>query len=120
MFLIILLKITNTMLKEGLMQIMKNSYFREINEKRNFPELDENIKVDLLIVGAGITGLSIAYEMLPYSNKIAIIVQNSIYQNTTSSTTAKLTFQHGYIYHDLIKKVGLENAKLYKEFNELG
>jgi glycine/D-amino acid oxidase-like deaminating enzyme/nitrite reductase/ring-hydroxylating ferredoxin subunit len=98
----------------------KNSYFREINNKRTFPKLTENIKVDILIIGAGMAGLSCAYELLPYSNSIVIVDQNRIYQNTTSSTSAKVTFQHGYIYHDLIKKHGVDKANLYKEFNELG
>ena len=98
----------------------KNSYFREINNHKAYPKLEENINVDILIIGAGISGLHAAYELLPYSNDIVIVDQNHIYQNTTSSTTAKITYQHGYIYHDLIKKHGLENARLYKDFNELG
>lgn len=98
----------------------KNSYFREINNKRTFPKLNENLKVDCLIIGAGLAGLSCAYEMLPYSNNIVVVDQNRIYQNTTSSTTAKVTFQHGYIYHDLIKKHNLDSARLYKDFNEFG
>src|SRR5690554_3648548 len=98
----------------------KNSYFREINNHKAYPKLEENINVDILIIGAGISGLHAAYELLPYSNDIVIVDQNHIYQNTTSSTTAKITYQHGYIYYDLIKKHGLENARLYKDFNELG
>lgn len=98
----------------------KNSYFREINNKRTFPKLNENLKIDVLIIGAGLAGLSCAYEMLPYSNNIVVVDQNRIYQNTTSSTTAKITFQHGYIYNDLIKKYSVDDARLYKEFNELG
>ena len=98
----------------------KNSYFRERNNHKAYPKLEENINVDILIIGAGISGLHAAYELLPYSNDIVIVDQNHIYQNTTSSTTAKITYQHGYIYHDLIKKHGLENARLYKDFNELG
>ena len=98
----------------------KNSFFRETNNKKTFPKLTENKRVDLLIIGAGIAGLSCAYEMLPYSNNIVIVDQNRIYQNTTSSTTAKITFQHGYIYHDLIKMHGVDKAKEYMEFNKRG
>lgn len=98
----------------------KDSYFRHINNHKAYPKLTENLNVDVLIIGAGMCGLSVAYEMLPYSNNIVVVDQNHIFQNTTSSTTAKVTFQHGFIYHDLIKKHKLDTALLYKEFNEMG
>ena len=86
----------------------KKSYFRIINNRKAYPKLNENLSCDVLIIGAGLMGLSMAYEMLPYTNDIVIIDQNHIFQNTTSSTTAKITYQHGYIYHGLINEKGLE------------
>ncbi|NLD26675.1 MAG: FAD-binding oxidoreductase, partial [Acholeplasmataceae bacterium] len=73
-----------------------------------------------MIIGAGITGLSVAYELLSYSKDIVIVDENRIYQGTTASTTAKVTFQHGYIYSDLLSMHGKEIAQKYYEFNEMG
>lgn len=97
-----------------------NSFWRETNSRSNFIKLTENINTDILIIGAGITGLAVAYELLNYSKDIVIVDQNKIYQNTTSSTTAKVTAQHGYIYHKLIKMHGLKKAKAYYNFNAIG
>ncbi|MDD4076705.1 MAG: FAD-dependent oxidoreductase [Bacilli bacterium] len=86
----------------------------------SFPVLKENIKTDVLIIGAGISGLSCAYELLDQALSITIVDQNAIYQGTTLRTTAKVTYQHGYIYHDLIKKHGIDKTKDYYEFNLSG
>lgn len=86
----------------------------------SFPPLKENIKTDVLIIGAGISGLSCAYELLDSAESIAIVEQNAVYQGTTLRTTAKITYQHGYIYHDLNKKHGRDKARLYYEFNRGG
>lgn len=94
-----------------------NSIWEHYQYPRNFPSLNENIKTDCLIIGAGMTGLSMAYELTPYFSNITIVDENKIFQGVTASTTAKITYQHGYIYHDLIKQQGEERAKEYYQFN---
>lgn len=94
-----------------------NSIWENYIYPHEFANLKENIKTDILIVGAGISGLSCAYELLNQSLRITVIDENAIYQGTTLRTTGKITYQHGYIYHDLIKKHGLEKAKDYYTFN---
>lgn len=86
----------------------------------SFSTLKENITTDILIIGAGISGLSCAYELLDQGAAITIVDQNAVYQGTTPRTTAKITWQHGYIYHDLIRKRGWDKARLYYEFNQSG
>lgn len=86
----------------------------------SFEKLNEDLECDLLIIGAGLSGLSAAYEALSYSDDIVIVDENRIYQGTTASTTAKITTQHGYIYDDLIKTFGTYEAKRYYEFNNRG
>lgn len=100
--------------------MFKNSIWEEQAYPKEFPKLQENIKCDLLIIGAGITGLQTAYECLDSFVNIVIVEQNRVYQGTTASTTAKITYQHGYIYHDLIKTHGIENAQKYYRFNREG
>jgi glycine/D-amino acid oxidase-like deaminating enzyme/nitrite reductase/ring-hydroxylating ferredoxin subunit len=98
---------------------MTKSYYKQFFPK-GFDSLKGNIECDILIIGAGITGLSIAYELLNLNKRIVIVEQNRIYQNTSTSTTAKITAQHGYIYHNFINEIGVENAKLFYNFNTLG
>lgn len=82
--------------------------------------MNEDLECELLIIGAGLSGLSAAYEALAYAKDIVIVDENRIYQGTTASTTAKITAQHGYIYDDLIKTFGTITAKKYYEFNTRG
>lgn len=97
-----------------------NSIWEKNPYPKQFEKLNDHIKTDLLIIGAGMAGLSVAYEMQPYTTNITIVDENRIYQGTTSSTTAKVTYQHGFIYHNLIKTIGLNKAKEYYNFNNEG
>lgn len=99
--------------------MIKPIWFEDINTKV-YPSLNENIKTKILIIGGGITGISCAYELSEVCNDITIVTMNDFFEGTTGATTAKITFQHGYLYHDLIKKVGIENAQAYYHLNKKG
>ena len=60
-----------------------------------FPELDKNIKTDVLIIGGGITGILIAYFLHEKGINYILVEKNRICSGTTQNTTAKITFQHG-------------------------
>jgi len=92
-------------------------YWREI-ELPSFPKLQENISVDVAIVGAGITGITAAYLLSKEGLKVAIIEAGDVLNGTTGHTTAKITAQHGLIYDELINHFGEEKARLYYESNK--
>lgn len=79
----------------------------------SYQSLDQNIDVDICIVGAGITGITLAYLLRDSGLNIALIDSDQVLHGTTAYTTAKLTAGHGLIYADLIKNFGLESAKSY-------
>ena len=78
-----------------------------------YPSLTENIEADLCIVGAGITGITLAYALRNYGLKIALVDSGQLLHGTTAYSTAKLTAQHHVIYHDLIKNYGKCSAQRY-------
>src|SRR5262249_17811608 len=80
-----------------------------------FPKLNENISVDVGIVGAGITGITAAYLLSKEGLKVAIVEAGSVLNGTTGHTTAKVTAQHGLLYDELINHFGEEKARLYYE-----
>ncbi|MHC0036180.1 FAD-dependent oxidoreductase [Pseudoneobacillus sp. C159] len=88
------------------------SYWREI-EFPSFPRLDKDIRVDVAIVGAGITGITAAHILSQSNLKIALIEAGKILTGTTGHTTAKLTAQHDLIYDEFISHFGVEKAKQY-------
>ena len=99
--------------------MIKSLWFNNI-ETKIYPSLNENINTKLLIIGGGITGISCAYELSDVCDDITLITMNDFFEGTTGSTTAKITYQHGYLYHDLIKKVGINKAKAYYDLNKTG
>lgn len=89
------------------------SYWRKTTELSKFPKLKKNIKVDVAIVGGGITGITAAYLLSKHQLNIALIETDVLLNGTTGYTTAKVTAQHGLIYDELIQNFGIDDAKLY-------
>lgn len=94
-----------------------NSLWTEISKKPSFNSLDGNIKTDVLIVGGGLTGILCAYMLQEAGIDYTLIEANNICSGITQNTTAKITMQHGLIYHKIIKKYGIKAAKLYYKAN---
>lgn len=92
---------------------MKVPLWLDTTDIPKYPSLDQNITADICIVGAGITGITLAYLLRDSGLKVVLIDSDKILHGTTAYTTAKLTAQHGIIYHDLIKNFGEYNAQLY-------
>lgn len=93
------------------------SYWRESVERSKFDNLDEDIQVDVCIVGGGITGITSAYLLAKEGVKVAVLEADQILNGTTGHTTAKITAQHDLIYDELINSLGKSKAKLYYEAN---
>lgn len=89
------------------------SYWLANNELPSFPKLNENIEVDVLVVGAGLTGITAAYLLSKSGKSVAVIEGSKILNGTTGFTTAKVTAQHGHVYQQLINTFDEEKARLY-------
>lgn len=83
-----------------------------------FPELERNIRTDVLIIGGGIAGILTAYFLQEKGINYILTEKNRICSGTTQNTTAKITFQHGLIYHKILKNNGLETAQKYLYANK--
>ncbi|MFX3673816.1 MAG: FAD-dependent oxidoreductase [Paenisporosarcina sp.] len=94
------------------------SYWRELRSISSFNPGNKNMSTDVLIVGAGIAGITAAYLLAKEGVQVKVIEGSKIASGTTGFTTAKVTAQHGPIYHQLIKTFDEEKAKLYFEANQ--
>ena len=83
-----------------------------------FPQLDSDLHTDVLIIGGGLAGLLCAWNLTRAGIDCVLIEQNRLMQGVSGRTTAKLTSQHGLIYGKLLKKFGLEQARLYWQANQ--
>lgn len=85
---------------------------------KHFEQLKKDIHTDVLIIGGGITGILCAY-MLQQENIDYILVEaDRICNGITANTTAKITSQHGLIYHKLVRRFGVEKARIYLDANQ--
>lgn len=82
-------------------------------DRPHFPQLKENIKTDVLIIGGGIAGILCAYMLKNEGVDCILTEATQICGGVTEYTTAKITLQHGLIYDKLIKKFGRDKAQLY-------
>ena len=71
---------------------------------KTYPTLKNNLTTDILIIGGGLTGILTAYFLKDTNKKITIVEARHIGQGSTGHATAKVTSQHGLIYHKLSKK----------------
>ncbi len=75
------------------------------------PLLRSDEHADVAIVGAGIAGLSTAYELMRTGRSVIVIDRGIIGGGMTSRTTAHLASALDDFYHRLINRCGLESAR---------
>lgn len=97
---------------------MHQSVWSDTCSLPSFPNLTEDKKTDVLIIGGGLCGLLCAYFLQKKGINYILLEGNRIASGITENTTAKITSQHGLIYADLLKKEGTEKAKMYLAANE--
>lgn len=97
---------------------LPQSYWLNSSSISSYPKLTEDINVDVVIIGAGITGITTAYLLSQHGLNIAVIEAGSILTGTTGHTTAKITAQHDLIYDEFIAHLGEERTKLYYDAND--
>src|SRR5690606_18963107 len=77
--------------------------------------LGSSQRYDVVIVGAGLTGISTAYRLQDQGLKCLLIEANNIGFGTTGGTTAHLNDFFDTSFEEAINKFGLENARLFAE-----
>ncbi len=90
-----------------------NSVWTENAVKPAFCELDKSIKTDVLIIGGGMAGILCAYMLKNAGVDCVLVEAKQICDGITKNTTAKITFQHGLLYDNLINRFGKEKSLLY-------
>jgi glycine/D-amino acid oxidase-like deaminating enzyme/nitrite reductase/ring-hydroxylating ferredoxin subunit len=89
-------------------------------EGTEFPALEDDLAVEVAVVGGGITGLSVAQLLVEEGLDVAVIDAGRVGRGVTAGTTAKLSSLHGLIYAKLESTFGEEGARVYGEANEAG
>ena len=95
-----------------------NSIWTESVQLPCFESLEGKIKTDVLIIGGGIAGILCAYFLQDQGIDYLLAEGRTICFGTTRNTTAKITSQHGLLYENLLKNVGMEQTKMYLDANQ--
>lgn len=82
-------------------------------QNRSCNSLKNDLDVDILIVGGGISGLSIAFSLKDTKYKIALVERNEIGKGVTARTTGKLTYLQDNIYTKLTNLYSQDVALKY-------
>lgn len=84
----------------------------------DFEASPEDMRVQNLVIGGGIAGILIAYLLQEKGQKVVVLEADKIAFGQTKNTTAKITSQHGLIYHKMVQNTGRERALGYAAANE--
>jgi glycine/D-amino acid oxidase-like deaminating enzyme len=75
-----------------------------------YPTLQKDISCDILIIGGGITGALMAYQLSKEGYKTVLIDKRDIGMGSTSATTAMLQYEIDEPLYSLIDQVGEDAA----------
>ena len=96
---------------------MRKSVWQNDASLPEFPTLSRELSTDVLVIGGGLAGLMTVWELRQKGVDVVLVEKGRICAATTAHTSAKLTAQHGLIYHKLIRSLGVEGASQYYKAN---
>ena len=79
----------------------------------NVSPLQSDQMCDIVVVGSGIAGLSIAYELTRFGRSVIVIDRGRIGRGMTARTTAHLATELDDFYSELIRVRGEDEARIY-------
>ncbi len=82
-----------------------------------YKSISGDIKTDVAIIGGGLAGILTAYFLKHKGIDCVLLEKKRICGGTTGNTTAKITYQHGLIYSEILKQSGKDIAKGYLNAN---
>jgi glycine/D-amino acid oxidase-like deaminating enzyme len=94
---------------------MKPSYWLDTASLPKFPSLARDLRVDVVVVGGGITGITAAYLFKKSGRKVALLERQRCGHVDTGQTTAHLTCVTDKRLHELVSDFGKELSKAFWE-----
>ena len=91
--------------------VATGSYWTDNTPVPKFSALKDDIAVDALVVGAGITGITAAYLLKRAGYNVALVDKDRCLSGDTSSTTAHLTCVTDTLMSELVQDFGKEHAQ---------
>jgi glycine/D-amino acid oxidase-like deaminating enzyme/nitrite reductase/ring-hydroxylating ferredoxin subunit len=96
------------------------SYWLDSAPATDYPKLTKSMKVDVVVIGAGIVGITTALFLKQRGAKVALVEGGRVAGGVTANTTAKVSSAHGLHYEALRSNFGDDGARDYAQANEWG
>lgn len=77
----------------------------------SYPALQADIQCEVAVIGGGITGALVAYHLVEAGMDTVVVDRRDIGMGSTAATTALLQYEVDTPLHELIEKVGRQNAE---------
>jgi glycine/D-amino acid oxidase-like deaminating enzyme/nitrite reductase/ring-hydroxylating ferredoxin subunit len=88
-----------------------SSYWQTSSSVPDYPALDRNLNVDVVVVGAGITGITAAYLLKREGRRVVVLDRGQVASGDTSRTSAHLACVTDVTMKDLVKAFGEDHAR---------
>src|SRR5262245_22422014 len=88
--------------------------------RTSYPVITKSFRADVVIIGAGIVGLTAAYALCRAGVSVAVIEALRLGRQVTGRSSAKITSQHSLIYRHLRDTFDLDTARVYADANRAG
>ena len=79
------------------------------------PACTESIAGDVIVIGSGVSGLSVAYALVQRGRSVIVLDRGRIGRGMTARTTAHLASELDDFYGELIKRRNTDEARLFAE-----
>ncbi|AHG04518.1 FAD-dependent oxidoreductase [Halobacterium sp. DL1] len=94
------------------------SIWLETSAETSYDALDGGTRVDTVVVGGGIVGITTASKLADAGQTVAVVDRDRILAGVTGHTTAKLTSLHGLLYDYLLEQFDEDRARQYADANQ--
>jgi len=92
-------------------QTETKSFWLDSTPLPSYPRLEHNLDVDVVIVGAGIAGLTAACLLTKAGRTVAVLERDRIVERDTAQTTAHLTMVTDAWLSELVDRIGRDHAR---------
>jgi glycine/D-amino acid oxidase-like deaminating enzyme/nitrite reductase/ring-hydroxylating ferredoxin subunit len=96
------------------------SLWLDKSSRPDHPSLEVDDQADVVVVGAGIVGLTTAALLTRAGRRVIVLDRHDVGAVTTGHTTAKATVLHGLRYARIIRKHDVSTAQAYAAANRAG
>lgn len=94
------------------------SVWEQSSPQKSYPPLTGDARADVVVVGAGIAGMSVAYHLAKAGQRVIVLDDNAVGGGETGQTTAHLTSAMDDYYQVLEKVHGKDGARIARESHQ--